>query len=318
MFPQEIFYRLSLQLPPYTLAINHNLYLLYQDVWFEDYLQLKCPKVKLTKQTSYLNLYKKYCQSGKILKYSYGDRHADCIGEGISAADNNINDMILSFNGDLYINDTLVDTGVVAISSFTYIKKYEWYCYGLNNDYDRKWKKINITPQSPFLSVAYCNSYFYAVTEAGLYCWYFITQESRYLAHWGIKEITVDYQINILDYQNKVYSIEKSHLPEQFPQYPVAYGNHLYDRILAINDDTYRLLNSNGQIEDMTISDNPSSKILGAAYYYFQLLVLFDDNKVYRLNYFGKPNKYSVVIPPLFTGVRQMIYHGSDIFFICI
>lgn len=149
--PYDILHLITLDFPAYHLAINHKGEKIYSEQWFRDklYKEYIFPlnvnqinsqwKPKLWVTTTYKRLYNKYRETVHIHKLHRGDmRGGRYIGNGIKATNNDRDSLLLTFNGDLFVryfkgdNLALIDTEVIDIDSYTYIKQYEWYKLSLN------------------------------------------------------------------------------------------------------------------------------------------------------------------------------------------
>lgn len=148
MLPYDILRNISLHLNPYELSICKELYNMYNDFWYENKLKLLCPNVNLFGNSK--DLYKKYLKQGDIF-ILYGDnlQNLDIKGTKICMMSNNSGRMALTFDGNLYINNILIDKNVIDIDIDTYIKNNEWYVQDEND----KWIKMEINDR--FIKVNY-------------------------------------------------------------------------------------------------------------------------------------------------------------------
>ncbi len=313
MFPQEIFYIISLQLPPGTLAVNKELSALYQDSWYKDYLEVQCPGGKLWKQTTYKDRYGKFLQSGKISSYQC-EKINQCIGYGIAAASINAytdkEDMILNFNGELYMGNTLIDSNVVAIDIGTYITSTNWYYYDY---YEGEWTTMQVNPESPFLAVTYTNSYIYALTDHKIY--YFRPSS-------GVKEISFleGKAMTVLDHiyvLNNRGEIHKIFVDGHSISLPFTQVDNLYTGGFTTQDGTNKYIFLFDKFEDMIIESvvSPPGKLKNiiASYNiidnYKENFLLIDDEVYYR-------NGYSEIRGPIATKIKQIMGNWSGIYFI--
>lgn len=319
MFPQEIFRLLSLQLPPGTLAINKQLSLMYDDTWYEDYLQLQCPGVKLWKQTSYRDRYNKFLQSGTISNYR-DQEIVQCIGWGIAAASINAytdcEDMILNFNGELYMDNVLIDTQVIAIDTGTYITDNIWYCYDY---YKEKWITIAVLPESQFLVVIYTNNYIYALTDQKIY-YYDPEQGLWWIPFPKGKAMTVLENIYVLNNRREIQEIDISvtgkYSSEPFPIAPV---DDLYSGGFKMQDGTNKCIFSDKNFRAIAIQDVPHSgklKNIIASHNkrdnYNESFLLIDDKVYIR----SPGETLDLLDAPILTKVRQIMGNWSGIYFI--
>ena len=60
ILPYDVIHIISLYCEPYELAINKNLYNLYNDLWFQNKLEMLYSDLALYTSTNYIDLYKKY------------------------------------------------------------------------------------------------------------------------------------------------------------------------------------------------------------------------------------------------------------------
>jgi hypothetical protein len=144
---------ISLNLEPEKLiGVNKELSLLYDDIWYHDKLKILTEKTLYT-TTNYKDLYDKFMLQGEILVY---DSFLDFVKynfcklpiEGIKVCTFNDNStMVLTFNGELFIDNFLIDTKVIDVCECNYIKQREWYVY------DDKWIKLDLNEN--FVKVKY-------------------------------------------------------------------------------------------------------------------------------------------------------------------
>lgn len=157
--PLDIFRLISLQLNPRSLGVCKSLYHMYDNIWYKDKLQILNPSLKIREYPNYKELYDSYLEQGNVILFNDGNilKFPKCI----KATLYNDKIYILNFNGDLYSVNRLINNDVVDIYTNSYIKKYEWYI---------RRKKVNVTPNSPFIKVLseYCRTY-YALTLNGIY-----------------------------------------------------------------------------------------------------------------------------------------------------
>lgn len=315
MFPCEIFRLTSLYLPPLALAINHQLHSLYDDTWYGDYLQLNNPDTKLWKQTTYQHLYNKFCRSGRISKYRI-NFITHLSRQGVAAADVDGQDMILTFNGELYLGDILIDTQVVAINSSTYIKDYEWWHYT-----DSKWHKIDITPTSSFLKVECSQDYICAMTKDGLY--YHNIDDSRYFSYPDIKEITVQEDLLILDSKGDVYDLGMEY--GDICGFGAEYG---LKKLITKQVD--KLFSGGWQLLDGTVQlryENVDyERVVGKKFlvpgkmshlqaYWYEFFLLISNNLYYCQA--GEPDdKPKLATLPIATKIRQVMGNRMGIYFV--
>lgn len=162
MFPLEILRVLSLHLPPHTLAVSTQLTKMYDDQWYHDFLHHRHPELVLSPCPGYRELTKKYMESGNVYRVPFKTDNINCLSVGVEklwgrwikvGAMGNNEDILLNFTGDAFLNNTLLDTRVIDVDSYTYIKDFEWYIrddYGWEEN-DKKWHKLNIRPDKPFI-----------------------------------------------------------------------------------------------------------------------------------------------------------------------
>lgn len=256
MFPREIYRLISLKLSPGTLAINQELNSIYDDTWYEDHLRLQCPGVTdLWKQTSYKDRYIKFLQSGQISKKE------GYIGWGTTAAavvdysDGKDHDMILNFNGDLFMDGVVIATKVISIDTNTYVTQYEWYYYKWG------WTRVNLIPPSPFLSVNYSQPYIYSFTETGIYC-YVSCLQIQYLSYLGIKNMIINNdEIYVLNNKGEVYIFAIPYDLDWIKKQPLGLlvcrnVSQLYKgRGLKMQDGTSKLISSNLSIKEIPLTN---------------------------------------------------------------
>src|SRR5579872_1623671 len=171
-FPHEIVRLISLHLPPYTLSVAKHLNGMYTDDWFRDKLTILYPHLNLCTHWTYKELYKRsmetchfhrenfytktsYYRGRKVWsgrQVTHAMLHLDISpstyvrdGNKIACCSANSNNLILTFNGDLYYSawdqvnnefvSRLVNTNVVDMDSSTYVtfegNRYVWYVYSM-------------------------------------------------------------------------------------------------------------------------------------------------------------------------------------------
>lgn len=161
MFPLELFRIISLHLPPAKLAISNQLNKMYDDEWYHDFLQLIHPELVLSPCPSYRQSVRRYKESGNVYRipfktddiYRLSVGAKKLSGKWLKAGAIDNEDILLDFNGDAFINNNLLDTGVIDIDSYTYVKNFDWYIrkdWGWEEN-DKKWYKLNICPEKPFI-----------------------------------------------------------------------------------------------------------------------------------------------------------------------
>lgn len=313
MFPSEIFRLISLLLPPGKLAITCQLSAMYSDTWYEDYLTKLCPDVQLWKQTSYRDRYKKFLQSGKICKYKRG-KLSSWIGRGVAAADTENNNMILTFNGDLYMGDALIDNHVIAIDSCTYIKEWEWWYYDGND-----WSIMYVTPKSPFISVKYYDDYAFAITKEGLY-WanFYGGQEIYYLPYPQIREIIIADGVYVLDDRGDIYELDievgsgwgrKERVATQVAA--------LYRGGIKLQDGQVKLFYKDYDLNKLVIKNLPQSgEITNIETYYLEFFLL-RDAKIYYYLIDDLEDKHLMTTSPSLDKVKRILGNWTGIYFIC-
>ena len=177
MLPIELYRYISYFLKPGWLSICKELHLLYDDNWYKTKLYMKS-QVNLSTASTYKKLYRLYSQSGTICKLSLKHDDIEITNlpiEGIKCATANIfTDMILTFDGKLYLNEYgkipyIIDTEVIDICNHAYIKKYELYTADSNNNF--KTFSISLISEDPLLSIAFIrsNGYIIAITTYNIY-----------------------------------------------------------------------------------------------------------------------------------------------------
>lgn len=128
--PNDIIRLISLLVRPHLFSINKDLITLYDDIWYQDKLQLLYPN-KLYTATNYQDLYKKYLKMGDIYTIYGNEPPVKLSTKGIKAVgwhfpSGNFHH-ILDFNGNLYLEDNnnikIIDTEVIDIDTKIYIKK---------------------------------------------------------------------------------------------------------------------------------------------------------------------------------------------------
>jgi hypothetical protein len=170
IFPHEIVRLISIFLPSYALSVSKYTNQMYDEHWFRDKLTLLYPRLNLCTHWTYKELYKRSLETYQFHKENFYTKtsyyrgikvwsrrevthcmlHLDIspgtyVGDGnkIASCNSNFNNLILTFNGDLYhstwdeINtqfiSNLINTNVVDVDSFTYVtlegNRYVWYIY---------------------------------------------------------------------------------------------------------------------------------------------------------------------------------------------
>lgn len=129
--PWELIQLISYYLPPNVLLVNHSLTNLYTDIWYREYLNFHYPSVNLWVQTNYKDLYKKSVLQQKIFIttdfITYNEFSVQCVDACLTYHDGK--KLMLTFNGDLYLDTILISTKVVSINPFGYITCDKWYIF---------------------------------------------------------------------------------------------------------------------------------------------------------------------------------------------
>lgn len=165
--PFEIWREISLLLPYNFLSLSKEFILLYDQSWFESKVKIRYSNCKKHKE-SWEQLYKKSLKSGKIIK---NDKHHLPI-EGIKAANLEWDidyDLILTFDGDLIKYNPsngeiiLLDSNVIDICDYAYIKEHEFYIINQNDS------TLFAKSEEPFLAIANNFDNMAAITKSSLY-----------------------------------------------------------------------------------------------------------------------------------------------------
>ena len=136
MLPKDLWIEISLYLKPNELKIINTSFNFYNDLWYKQKLILEYPNIELWTNTNFKDLYEKSLLSGDLHWYKIIDTGLEKLEEfpikGIKVTNIGIMDhLILTFNGELWLcvgkTLKLIDTNVIDISDFSYIKHNEWY-----------------------------------------------------------------------------------------------------------------------------------------------------------------------------------------------
>jgi hypothetical protein len=197
---------ISLQLDPHKLSINKELHGIYNDTWYHEKLVLSYPNLNLFTITNYKDLYKKSLEQGTISSTIDLKNFHELSIKGVKASLHSCNDnMILTFNGDLFCNEVLIDTNVVDITVDAYIKTDELYIYPLDID----WIKITLEKKLFRIEYDVCSEYHVILTEDGI----LLYKEPNELHFIEIKDIVTfvtNKYLYILNDKEEVYSTDPS------------------------------------------------------------------------------------------------------------
>ena len=165
MLPFEIWKEISLILPYNHLAVSKELNKIYEEDWFEKKVKLRYPYCK-QHDNSWRFLYQRSLKSGTIV--SCGKSVVNTNLEGIKRSTYYNADLLtLTFDGNLYFSNTLVDIlideNVLDIGVDCYIKKYEWYVL-----FETGFILVAENDE-PFLSCLYFSGYYLAITKNKIY-----------------------------------------------------------------------------------------------------------------------------------------------------
>jgi hypothetical protein len=151
LLPKDIWYQISLNLPPLHLSILSKAYLnLYDDHWYKCYLEIKYSNIDFGQYNNlnYKEITKKAIKQGDVCEYHYSyssPKNLKVQGIKVSYIPRLNFIVVLDFLGNLYIHDgddtIKVDSGVVDIDKEYYSKKHEL-CQIM---YDIMTKNIKIT-----------------------------------------------------------------------------------------------------------------------------------------------------------------------------
>jgi len=134
--PFELLQLISYNLPINILSINKHYLSLYDDEWYNNYLQHNYKIIGDKK------LYYKSLKTGVIYKTNkntYEKIKLPILGIKAASIKNSDSSLILTFDGKLYINDTLIDTDVVDIDYSCYVTNDT--CYILIDENNKEIKK---------------------------------------------------------------------------------------------------------------------------------------------------------------------------------
>jgi hypothetical protein len=207
----DILRLISLQLDPYELSISKELHIMYNDTWYYDKLVLLYPDLNLFTTTNYKDLYKKSLMQGDIFYCtSIGNSYVPINKKGIKAsqiANNRLrpynpsisNNLILTFNGNLWCDDVFLDKNVIDISYDAYIKTKELYLFE-----DDEWK-IKFTDNKKLFRIEYdFYTGVYAIeSEDGVFI--YRDNSLRYIQFENKVDFVLDYYLYIFDIYNNVF-----------------------------------------------------------------------------------------------------------------
>jgi hypothetical protein len=211
----DILRLISLQLDPYELSISKELHIMYNDAWYYDKLVLLYPDLNLFTTTDYKDLYKKSLMQGNISYYtsiSYVLINIKGI-KGIKASQIDGGDnLILTFNGDLWCDDTILDKNVIDISYNAYIKTKELYLFEdgewtIKITDNKKISTIKIADNKKLFRIEYYYTGIYAIdSEDGIFI--YRDNSLRYIQFEDKVDFVLNYYLYISDVYNNVFYLD--------------------------------------------------------------------------------------------------------------
>jgi hypothetical protein len=172
--PRELTILISLHLKPLSLSVNKFYNSIYDDIWYEEYLQILYPETKLWKRTTYKDLYIKSLESVNI-KYKISPKSRfifnfpmECITAYVI---HDYKRLMLTFNGDLYLEDKLLDTHVIALHGYSYATNDKWIRI------DKDFNIVEIMEINNIIKIGEVSGYLYAVTSNNIYKYNIYTTE---------------------------------------------------------------------------------------------------------------------------------------------
>jgi hypothetical protein len=200
--PLEIVNIISLSLKPLTLAINNKYILLYDDNWYNNYLQILYPELNLWKRTTYKDLYIKSLSSVNIKYTNYihtlnhykPSLYFHQIPIKCVEAYQSINyiELVLTFNGDLYLDNKLLDTHVVTIHPLSYATDKDWFQINFDGGVTKIASSINVT------KILNLGTYICANTTNGIYIYDIVDKNITYLSLDHVKDFHVMHSENTI------------------------------------------------------------------------------------------------------------------------
>ena len=154
VLPIELVKLISYYLSPCKLAVNNTYNNIYDEYWYQKYLEDRYPNYTLWKRSTYKDLCIKEYKSGIVNEWSIlklGYVALEYLSKNVDVRKNQIEMMVLRFNGDLYVGRKYIRSNVLAIDSNYFITENELFFVDSNYNISLLVKPRN----SKFIAMGY-------------------------------------------------------------------------------------------------------------------------------------------------------------------
>jgi len=263
--PLEVIRIISLMLKVLTLSINKSYYEIYNDDWYYDYLISLYPDVNLWKQTTYKDLYIKSLSTFNIKCTDYINM-LGCYKPSLyfhkfpikcieAYRTKNYKQLMLTFNGELYLDNNLLDINVVTINSCSYATNVKWFMIDIHHNV------MEIMSLTDIIKVGSCGKYLYAITKNTIYIYNSLGNKNFSLDFNDIKDVyCFNNDIFVLENNGNLYLLQfygdlslffKKNIHKFYGDY-ISYADKklCFNKMLKINNHIVELIDGNVHVDN--------------------------------------------------------------------